>query len=46
MEDESLWREVFGYEYISNNQFEEFMKEAYMKKVEGLRVQVKDGGYK
>lgn len=33
MEDESLWREVFGYEYISNNQFEEFMKEAYMKKV-------------
>lgn len=39
MEDESLWREVFGYEYISNNQFEEFMKEAYVKKVEGLRIQ-------
>ncbi|QOG12503.1 SPL family radical SAM protein [Arcobacter sp. FWKO B] len=42
MEDESLWKEVFGYEYISNNQFEEFMKEAYMKKVEGFRVKMGD----
>lgn len=33
MEDESLWKEVFGYEYISNNQMEEFMKMAYMKKI-------------
>ena len=38
MEDESLWKEVFGYEYISNNQFEEFMKEAYMKKVKAVKV--------
>ncbi len=33
MEDESLWKEVFGYEYSSNNQMEEFMKMAYMEKI-------------
>jgi len=33
MEDESLWKEVFGYEYASNNQMEEFMKMAYMEKI-------------
>lgn len=33
MEDESLWKEVFGYEYSSNNQMEEFMKMAYMDKI-------------
>ncbi len=35
MEDESLWRDVFGYEYVSNNQFEEFMKMSYMRKING-----------
>lgn len=33
MEDESLWKEVFGYEYSSNNQMEEFMKNAYREKI-------------
>lgn len=33
MEDELLWRDVFGFEYISNNQFEEFMKLKYMEKI-------------
>ncbi len=33
MEEQSLWKEVFGYEYSSNNQMEEFMKNAYMKKI-------------
>ena len=35
MEDESLWRDVFGFEYSSNNQFEEFMKMKYMRKING-----------
>ncbi|MBL0687552.1 MAG: hypothetical protein JJV95_00375 [Sulfurospirillum sp.] len=33
MEDESLWRKVFGYEYSSNNQFEEFMINSYINKI-------------
>ncbi|RXI48394.1 hypothetical protein CRU99_00960 [Malaciobacter mytili] len=33
MEDVSLWKEVFGYEYFSNNQMEEFMKMSYMNKI-------------
>ncbi|QDF27971.1 hypothetical protein CRV06_12495 [Halarcobacter anaerophilus] len=33
MEDQSLWKDVFGYEYISNNQMEEFMKMSYMNKI-------------
>ncbi|WP_044416946.1 SPL family radical SAM protein [Halarcobacter anaerophilus] len=33
MEDQSLWKDVFGYEYISNNQMEEFMKNSYMGKI-------------
>ncbi len=33
MEDESLWKEVFAYEYSSNNQMEEFMKMSYMEKI-------------
>jgi spore photoproduct lyase len=36
MEDESLWKEVFGYEYSSNNQMEEFMKNAYQEKIVNL----------
>jgi spore photoproduct lyase len=37
MEDESLWKEVFGYEYLSNNQMEEFMKISYMNKINSLK---------
>lgn len=33
MEDQSLWKDVFGYEYSSNNQMEEFMKMSYMNKI-------------
>ena len=33
MEDHSLWKEVFGYEYISNNQMEDMMKMAYWDKI-------------
>jgi spore photoproduct lyase len=33
MEDHSLWKEVFGYEYSSNNQFEDFMLRNYMDKI-------------
>ena len=33
MEEQSLWKEVFGYEYSSNNQMEEFMKNTYMNKI-------------
>jgi len=34
MEDHSLWKEVFGYEYSSNNQFEDFMLRNYMDKIQ------------
>ncbi len=33
MEAHSLWKDVFGYEYSSNNQMEEFMKNSYMGKI-------------
>lgn len=33
MEDKSLWRECFGYEYASNDEFERAMKSAYMAKI-------------
>ncbi|MEA3513831.1 MAG: hypothetical protein U9R37_09540 [Campylobacterota bacterium] len=33
MEDHSLWKEVFGYEYSSNNQMENMMKMSYMEKI-------------
>ncbi|MDR1007516.1 MAG: radical SAM protein [Campylobacteraceae bacterium] len=33
MEDESLWKSVFGFEYKSNEIFEDAMKKAYMYKV-------------
>ncbi len=36
MEDESLWKEVFGFEYISNNQMEDMMKMSYMNKINSL----------
>jgi len=34
MEAHSLWKDVFGYEYSSNNQMEDFMKMSYMEKIE------------
>ncbi len=37
MEDPSLWEPVFGFSYSSNDEFEEAMKQAYMKKVAELR---------
>jgi len=37
MEDFSIWRDVFGYEYISNNQMEEMMNNFYMKKINNIR---------
>lgn len=33
MEDHSLWKEVFGYEYASNHVFEDMMKISYMQKI-------------
>jgi spore photoproduct lyase len=33
MEPHSLWKDVFGYEYCSNNQFEDFMKDFYYQKI-------------
>lgn len=37
MEAHSLWKEVFGYEYSSNNQMEEFMKNSYMDKINSIK---------
>ncbi len=39
MEAHSLWKDVFGYEYSSNNQMEEFMKNAYMEKIQKNQTQ-------
>ena len=36
MEDQSLWKEVFGYEYLSNNQMEDMMKMSYKNKIDNL----------
>ncbi|MEA2051170.1 MAG: hypothetical protein U9O56_10650 [Campylobacterota bacterium] len=33
MEAHSLWKDVFGYEYSSNNQMEDMMKMSYMDKI-------------
>ena len=38
MEDESLWKDVFGYEYATNNQMEEMMKMSYMNKIQKNKV--------
>ncbi len=35
MEDHSLWRDVFGYEYATNNHFEEEMLRSYREKICG-----------
>lgn len=37
MENHQLWRRVFGYEYPSNEAFEEAMKSSYLAKIQGLR---------
>jgi hypothetical protein len=34
MEDNSLWIDVFGNQYSTNNQFEDFMLNNYMDKIE------------
>jgi hypothetical protein len=36
MENHDLWQPVFGYEYTSNQAFEEAMKGAYLSKIECL----------
>ncbi|BCD68430.1 spore photoproduct lyase family protein [Nitratiruptor sp. YY09-18] len=36
MEDHSLWREVFGYEYPTNESFELDMKYSYLAKIKNL----------
>jgi len=36
MEDNSLWQEVFGFEYEDNNEMERKMIEAYRQKIKGL----------
>ena len=33
MEDATLWKEVFGFEYESNEEFEKAMKNAYLTKI-------------
>lgn len=33
MEDRSLWKPIFGYEYATNEDFEKAMKESYMNKI-------------
>jgi spore photoproduct lyase len=33
MEAHSLWKDVFGYEYTTNNQMEDMMKMSYMNKI-------------
>jgi spore photoproduct lyase len=36
MEEHTLWRDVFGYEFVSNNQFEEMMNSFYMAKIRAI----------
>ncbi len=37
MESNELWRSVFGYEYESNDAFEDAMKKSYMEKIDKKR---------
>ncbi len=37
MEDHTLWKEVFGYEYPTNESFEMDMKLSYMAKITGIK---------
>ena len=41
MEAHSLWKDVFGYEYFSNNQMEDMMKMSYWNKINNLRLKNK-----
>ena len=36
MEEHALWRDVFGFEFASNNQFEQMMNLSYMQKIKAL----------
>jgi len=38
MEAHSLWKDVFGYEFASNNQMEDMMKISYWSKINNLKV--------
>ncbi len=38
MEAHSLWKDVFGYEYATNNQMEDMMKMSYMNKIRKKNV--------
>ncbi len=38
MEAHSLWKDVFGYEYASNNEMEDAMKSSYWDKINKLRL--------
>ncbi len=37
MESSQLWKPVFGYDYPSNEAFEQAMKSSYLAKIQGLR---------
>ena len=37
MEAHSLWKDIFGYEYSSNNIMEDMMKMSYMNKIKALK---------
>ena len=37
MENQQLWKRVFGYDYPSNGAFEEAMKSSYLAKIQALR---------
>jgi spore photoproduct lyase len=37
MENQRLWRPVFGFDYASNSEFEQAMKTSYLEKIEQRR---------
>ena len=41
MEAHTLWKDVFGYEYFSNNQMEDMMKMSYWDKINKLKAKDK-----
>ncbi|MES9860465.1 MAG: radical SAM protein [Candidatus Thiodiazotropha sp. LLP2] len=38
MENHDLWQPVFGFEYLTNQDFEEAMKSAYQNKIQNLNI--------
>ncbi len=42
MEDHKLWKDTFGFEYSSNNQFEDFMLNNYMDKINSNPLKIAD----